>query len=318
MVVDFIKNDFPGLSSDLTKVKLLMKKSVVLKDESVKNAIFDIFDAGGKMLRPAYLLLFSEFTELESRQRIALAAAVEMLHTATLIHDDIVDKAGTRRGVVTISAKYGDDVAVYAGDYLFVSVFKALSRHSLDLSNLTEQTESIERLLGGELGQMTLRYDLTQTIDDYIANISGKTAELFAMSCAIPVLIDGNKKLSKLAYEIGKNIGIAFQIMDDYLDYSADKEKLGKPVLEDMQQGVYSAPILFGLQAESEKLSILLKQQQFSEIPELLARTDALLKTQKLAQSYTDRAMKLIRKLPGNDAALKIANLTKKLLERDY
>lgn len=318
MVIDFMKNEFPGLTSDLTKVKRLMKTSVVLKNEPVKNAIFDIFDAGGKMLRPAYLLLFAEFTDLKSEQRIALAAAIEMLHTATLIHDDIVDKADTRRGAVTISAKYGDDVAVYAGDYLFVSVFKTLSKHSLDLSNLTEQTESIERLLGGELGQMTLRYDLTQTIDDYIANISGKTAELFAMSCTIPVLIDGNKRLSKLAYEIGKNIGIAFQVMDDYLDYAADEEKLGKPVLEDMQQGVYSAPILFGLQAEPEKLSTLLKQQRFSEIPALLTETDALLRTKELAQSYTDQAMKLIRKLPASDTTTKITYLTKKLLERDY
>ncbi|MDR2975787.1 MAG: polyprenyl synthetase family protein [Streptococcaceae bacterium] len=318
MVVDIINNDFPGLTSELSKVKQLMKKSVILKDTAVKRAIFDIFDAGGKMLRPAYLLLFSEYSELSSEQRIALAAAVEMLHTATLIHDDIVDRADTRRGVATISAKYGEDVAVYAGDYLFVSVFKTLSKHSLDLSNLTSQTASIERLLGGELGQMTLRYDLTQTIDAYIDNISGKTAELFAMACAVPAMIDGDKKFSKLAYNIGKNIGIAFQIMDDYLDYAADEEKLGKPVLEDMQQGVYSAPILFALKADPEKTAYLLSHKKFDKIPEVLEKTGALLETKQLAQNYTLTALKLIKKLPATDTTMKISNLTKKTLERDY
>jgi heptaprenyl diphosphate synthase len=313
-----MKTDFPGLASDLDKVKNLMKKSMVLKNELVKNAIFDIFDAGGKMLRPAYLLLFADFTNLKSEQRIALAAAVEMLHTATLIHDDIIDKAGTRRGVVTVSAKYGEDVAVYAGDYLFVSVFKILAKQSFNLSNVTNQTESIERLLGGELGQMTLRYDLTQTIDDYLTNISGKTAELFAMACATTAVIDDNKRLAKLSYDIGRNIGIAFQIMDDYLDYASDEEILGKPVMEDIQQGVYSAPILFALQAEPEKVAALLKEQRFEEIYSVLTETAALDKTKKLAYRYTDQAAKLIAKLPTGDTTKKISILTKKLLERDY
>ena len=132
-----VKNTFwkayPALGKQLTQVQKLMKSHVTIKNEAIKSAIFDIFDAGGKMLRPAYLLLFSGFTELSEKEKLALAASIEMLHTATLVHDDVIDRADTRRGVATLSAKYGPEIAVYAGDYLFIAVFKLMSEHSLEI-----------------------------------------------------------------------------------------------------------------------------------------------------------------------------------------
>lgn len=317
MVLKHFQNSNQELAKDLMQVNNLMKESVVMKNEAVKNAIFDIFDAGGKMLRPSYLLLFSKFTNLKSEQRIALAAAVEMLHTATLIHDDIVDHADYRRGVETISQRYGEGVAVYAGDYLFVSVFKTLSKQSLDVSNLVEQSDSIERLLGGELGQLSKRFDLTQTIDDYIENISGKTAELFALSCSTPAMIVGDKKLAKEAFEIGKNIGIAFQVMDDYLDYTGTASDLGKPVLEDVRQGIYSAPVLYALEQDREKVSKLLGEENFETFHDWLLQSGALEKTKKLAESYTAQALLLMKKLPKGEVSAAIIEMTKKILERE-
>ena len=124
--------DYPELEKELVQVQQLMKSHVTIKNSDVKSAIFDIFDAGGKMLRPAYLLLFSGFTDLSESERLALAASVEMMHTATLVHDDVIDHADTRRGVATLSAKYGPEIAVYAGDYLFIAVFRLMSEHSLE------------------------------------------------------------------------------------------------------------------------------------------------------------------------------------------
>ena len=237
--------DYPALEKELAQVHQLMKSHVTIKNSDVKSAIFDIFDAGGKMLRPAYLLLFSGFTDLSESERLALAASVEMMHTATLVHDDVIDHADTRRGVATLSAKYGPEIAVYAGDYLFIAVFRLMSEHSLELSNLTKNIGSIERLLGGELGQLNHHFNLQQTLDDYIENISGKTGELFALSASVAPLISKNNTLTKRAYKIGMNIGISFQIMDDYLDYASTAQTLGKPVLEDIKQGIYSAPFQF-------------------------------------------------------------------------
>ncbi len=133
-----------------------------------------------------------------------------MMHTATLVHDDVIDHADTRRGVATLSAKYGPEIAVYAGDYLFIAVFRLMSEHSLELSNLTNNIGSIERLLGGELGQLNHHFNLQQTLDDYIENISGKTGELFALSASVAPLISKNNTLTKRAYKIGMNIGIFF------------------------------------------------------------------------------------------------------------
>lgn len=315
-----VKNTFwkayPALGKQLTQVQKLMKSHVTIKNEAIKSAIFDIFDAGGKMLRPAYLLLFSGFTELSEKEKLALAASIEMLHTATLVHDDVIDRADTRRGVATLSAKYGPEIAVYAGDYLFIAVFKLMSEHSLELSNLTKNIGSIERLLGGELGQLNKHFALEQTLDDYLENISGKTGELFALSASVGPLISKNNMLANRAYKIGMNIGIAFQIMDDYLDYAASAETLGKPVLEDIKQGIYSAPVLFALQENRALMTDLIKKEDYDKVYEFIQSSSALSETKALAKSYTTAALTQIDKLPSGENRKVIAEITRKLLER--
>ncbi|GFH40082.1 polyprenyl synthetase family protein [Lactococcus insecticola] len=306
---------YPQLEKELTQVQKMMTQAIKVKNPQTQAAILDILNSGGKMLRPAYLLLFSEFTSLDHDKKVALAASIELLHTATLIHDDVIDKATTRRGVPTISHLYGNDVAVYAGDYLFVAVFRLMIKHALDLSNLSHRVNAMEKLLNGELGQMNLRFNTDQTIDDYLDNISGKTAELFAQSCAIAPFADGQNRLAKLAYDIGLDIGIAFQIMDDYLDYTADATTFGKPVLEDIRQGIYSAPVLFALSADAS-VAELLKNQDFDAVFDIIKSSDALIKTHDLAQSYTQKALKNIAKLPDNPAKSDIRQITQQLLER--
>ena len=170
---------YPALQNDLSESLQLMEQSLKLKNKAVEQAIL-------AMLRPAYQLLFSEFgEEKDSQKAVALSAAIEMLHTASLIHDDIVDQADTRRSLPTIRAQFGNDVAVYAGDYLFVCCFKLLADYAGSLKSLQINSRSMETILAGELGQMSKRYDLNVTIEDYLENISGKTAELFALSCFI-------------------------------------------------------------------------------------------------------------------------------------
>lgn len=309
-------SEYPKLETSLAKVQKLMKQQIGIKNEEIKSAIFDLFDAGGKMLRPAYLLMFADLTKMDSKRKIALAASVEMLHTATLIHDDIVDQADTRRGVETLSKKYAPSVAVYAGDYLFVAVFKLLSKYSLDLPNLTKNISSIERLLGGELGQMNKHFDFDQSMEDYIQNVSGKTGELFAMSSSIAPLIMKQIHLSDLAYNIGMNIGIAFQIMDDYLDYASDSKTLGKPVLEDIKQGIFSAPVLYALELDYARVKTLIQNEQFEEVNTFIHESEALHKTKALAQDYTNKALRLIDSLPQGETRNDINNVTRKLLER--
>jgi heptaprenyl diphosphate synthase len=293
----------------------MMKKAIAIKNEAIQSAIFEILDGGGKMLRPAYLLLFAELVGLDEELKLKLAAAVEMLHTATLIHDDVIDKADVRRGVATVSSRYGVDSAVYAGDYLFIVAVKLLSEHAESLSNLTEQLGSMERLLNGEIGQLNKRFDLTQTIDDYLENIKGKTAELFAVSCSVAPLVAGEKRLAQIAASVGRNVGVAFQIMDDYLDYAASAETLGKPVLEDIKQGVYSAPVIYALRAEP-MVAEAIRRGDVAAVYGLVRSTGALQETKQLAASYTAQALKQIGKLPETPVQKALADITEKLLER--
>lgn len=306
---------YPKLEKQLNTVQKTMSQAINMKNPKTQQAILALITSGGKMLRPAYLLLFSEMTRLDDDKRIALASSIELLHTATLIHDDVIDQAETRRGIPTISHLYGTDIAVYAGDYLFICVFKLMIAHALDMTNLSNRIDAMETVLNGELGQMNLRFDVNQTIDDYIANISGKTAELFAQACAIPLFADDQPLLAKLAYNIGLHIGISFQIMDDYLDYTSNSQTFGKPVLADIKQGIYSSPVLYAIAAD-KTVKTLLKSKDYAKVFTIIEESDALQKTMQLAQKHTNKALKLINKLPDVAVKSDIYQITKTLLER--
>ena len=171
--------NYPQLVPELNQTIELMEQSVKLKNKAVEKAVLDMIHSGGKLLRPAYQLLFSQFgTEQDRKKAICLAAAIEMLHTATLIHDDIIDEADIRRKLPTIRKQFDNSTAVYAGDYLLISCFKLLADYTQSMRSLQLNSRSMEKILDGELGQMNDRYQIDVTIDDYLENISGKTAYL--------------------------------------------------------------------------------------------------------------------------------------------
>ncbi len=318
--------DYPDLAKRLTTTLELMENVVNLKNKKVETAVLEMIHAGGKLLRPAYQLLFSEFgPEQDEKKATALAASIEMLHTATLIHDDIVDDSTLRRGLPTIRSSFGNDTAVYAGDYLFVCCFKLLSDYATSLKSLQLNSRSMEKILDGELGQMDDRYKLDQTVEEYLANISGKTAELFALSCSVGAFESGtSERFAKKAGMIGNNIGLAFQIMDDLLDYQADATTLGKPVLEDVRQGVYSLPLIYALsQAPQQLRPYLEKREQMTaddtlKVQQLVQELGGVRYAQELAADYTEKALKEIRKLPENfyDTKTKLERLTSQILTR--
>lgn len=318
---------FPSLKNDLNKTLDLMTDAINLPDKDIESTIIDMIHAGGKLLRPAYLLLFSDFGKKYNQEKsIALAAAIETLHTATLIHDDIIDEADVRRGVSTLQTKFDKDVAVYAGDYLFIVCFKLLAQYTDSLKSIQLNTASMEKVLLGELGQMTNRYDLSVTTDTYLNNISGKTAELFALSCFLGCYENGgSKKLANTCRDIGKSIGMAFQIVDDILDYSQTTQEIGKPVLEDVKQGVYSLPLICALDGHQEAFKPYLdKQQEMTDkdaaaVHDLVVQYHGVDKSYALADDYTQKALALIETLPNNKKQTKetIRHITQMILNRN-
>ena len=319
--------NFPELQHDLQKTVQLMEEILHLKNKQVEAAILEMIHSGGKLLRPAYQILFAQFgPKKEPEKIIALAAAIELLHTATLIHDDIVDQADLRRNTPTIRSQFGNSTAVYAGDYLFVSCFKLMADYATSMKSLQMNSRSMEKILAGELGQMDKHYYTEVSIEEYLENISGKTAELFALSCSIGALESGSSQLfAKKAADIGHHIGMAFQMLDDILDYSQASQKLGKPVLEDVRQGIYSLPLLYALKENPEDIKPILAKkaamtkEEAQTIFTLVHETNGLQNAQVLAEEYTEKALKEIVKLPNRPTGVKetLLEITKMILHRE-
>ncbi len=316
--------DYPTLASELSATLDLISTQIQPKNSAVADALIEMINAGGKLLRPAYCLLFSQFKPNSDRQKmIALAAAIEALHNATLVHDDIIDQSSVRRGLPTISARFGQDVAVYAGDYLFVVCFKLIAKYASDLRSVQQDASSMERLLNGELEQMNTRYQYQIEIDHYLTQVSGKTGQLFALASFIGAYESGQSlRFAKRVEQIGMNIGIAFQLLDDILDYTSDSRTMGKPVHEDIKQGVYSAPLILAMTDHRAAFIPLLQKQHalaapdLERIDDLIARYAGVAQAQSMAADYTKRALDGLATLPEHPAKATLIQLTTQLLNR--
>lgn len=262
-------NDYPTIQNKLQIVCSLIEKQLQVRNKDIQETLTDFAKSGGKYLRPAYFLLFSELgdpVKQDQKQLLKIAASIEILHMASLIHDDIIDDSPLRRGTITVQSKYGKDIAVYAGDLLFTQFFDLLTQVMNGSHYLGINAASMKRLLLGELDQMHTRFNKQETVEDYLRSINGKTAELFWLAC-----IQGahfgktDEKTEALAGRIGRNVGIAFQVYDDILDYTANRHDLQKPILEDLAQGVYTLPLIFAKEEKPEAFaSYLAKKNELS------------------------------------------------------
>jgi len=317
-------DQYPDMKKDLADVLTVIDESVTIRDAQARKIVLDLLHAGGKLLRPAFFLLTAKMGETYDRdQLIHVAASIEVLHMATLIHDDIIDEAETRRGLPTVQSQFGAKYALYTGDYLFCVCFKILSKYATALSTVEFNTETVERVLIGELEQMNSRYNTDMTVKQYLRQISRKTAALFAMSCHMGAELSGAGKQAKInARKIGHEVGMAFQILDDILDFTQEANTLGKPVLEDMKQGVYSLPLIYAMERNRAAFLPLLEKKgdiQYEDADEVLAlvkKYNGVEKAKEVATKYTNKAVARINKLPESESKKMMLALTEQLLQR--
>ncbi len=314
--------EYPELHEELKQVKAMMHASITIENQQIREAIWAVLESGGKMVRPAYLILFSMWNENRNKEEVhAVAAALELLHVATLLHDDVIDEADTRRGQETISARFGNRVAIYAGDYLLTVCYQLLSKYSPDLAGIQLPTDGMMRVVEGELLQMEESYKTDVTVQDYLKRIDGKTAQLFMLSCMMGERFSGMGELER-ARHIGNSIGMAFQLLDDILDYEVSSSEFGKPVLEDVAQGVYTMPLIASLQkCEKELLPLLEKKNQLTApdrlaIQKLVVNAGGVETAKDFASKYTMKAIHQIEKLPEANAKSMLLEITRQLLER--
>lgn len=317
-------NDYPRIKEDLSQVISLIEKHIRIRDQHVRTKIKRVIHGGGKLLRPAYSLLCSEIgAENNKDKAIAVAAALETLHMATLIHDDVIDDAETRRGQATLQTMQGNKYAIYAGDYLFSVCFTLLSKYADSLSLLQYNSRSMERVLIGELDQLNSRFQPPHSVKSYLSRISGKTAQLFAVSCYTgAVESSATKRQARNAWNMGHYIGMAFQIIDDILDYQGAKDTVGKPVMADIQQGIYTLPLIYAMQGKNKELEMLLthdrpfSDHELKQISHYIEQNNGIEKAMKLAERYTEKALNELNKLPNGDYKDTLNQLTVQLLKR--
>lgn len=319
-------NNYPELKKNIDETNQLIQERIQVRNKDIEAALSQLTAAGGKQLRPAFFYLFSQLGNKENQdtqQLKKIAASLEILHVATLIHDDVIDDSPLRRGNMTIQSKFGKDIAVYTGDLLFTVFFDLILESMADTPFMTINAKSMHKILMGELDQMHLRYNQQQGIHHYLRAISGKTAELFKLASKEGAYFGGaEKEVVRLAGHIGFNIGMTFQILDDILDYTADKKTFNKPVLEDLAQGVYSLPLLLAIEENPDIFKPILDKktdmatEDMEKIAYLVVSHRGVDKARHLARKFTEKAISDINKLPQSSAKKQLLQLTNYLLKR--
>ncbi|HUP10303.1 MAG TPA: polyprenyl synthetase family protein [Caldimonas sp.] len=282
-----------------------------------------IISAGGKRIRPMLVLLFSSALGFEGPERYELAATVEFIHTATLLHDDVVDESDLRRGRKTANALFGNAASVLVGDFVYSRAFQmmvSVNRMRV-LDVLADATNVIAE---GEVLQLMNMHDPDLAVDDYLRVIRFKTAKLFEASARLgAVLADAPAAVEEACAAYGRSLGTAFQLVDDLLDYEGATNQLGKNVGDDLREGKPTLPLLVamerGTQAERELVRHAIEQGEvarLAEIVEIVRHTGALTATRAAARAETDKARATLDALPPSAARDALLELCVRSVER--
>ena len=321
--MDKIWDNYPGIKEELIEVLDLMKKNVKCKDKKIESSIIELIEGGGKLLRPAFVLIGSKFGDNDKSKAIPTAAVIEMLHMATLVHDDVIDDSKLRRGQETIQSKYGKDYAVYIGDYLFCVCFKILATNQ-SLQAIKVDSRAMSKICMGEVNQLNSRFSMNFSVKDCLTRISGKTAELFSISLYLGAAeCNADKKVSKELANIGHNLGMAFQIIDDILDYEGNDKSIKKSAANDLKQGIYTIPLIYAYKNNKSIFKKVLEKDNYTEedvreIINLVKYNNGIVMAKELAGKYINKCFKGIERLPNNEYKIVLKEIASWLLNRTY
>ena len=318
---------FDLVRTDLDKVEREIGLESVASVEAINYINQYLQSGGGKRLRPMLVLLSGRLLGNASPGLIRMAAVVEMIHTATLVHDDVIDLAKTRRGRPSINVVWGNHTSVLAGDWLYMQAFQVALRernfHILDvLISLTQM------MVEGELLQLERIGKIGVSEADYMELIDRKTASLFSACARLGALTVGadeatEQKMGDYAW----NLGIAFQLVDDILDFTSREKILGKPVGNDLREGKVTLPLIYALETadveERKLVETVLGDGNYDQVPfgkilQILHRHKGVERAQERAQAFTDRARALISEFPDSAYQRALMAVTDMVTDRDH
>ena len=315
------------LITDMKQVNALILKHLHSDVALIPQVAAWLIAAGGKRIRPLLTLATTRLYGDTGARPYGLAASVEFIHTATLLHDDVVDKSEERRGKDSANVVFGNQASVLVGDFLFSRAFQLMvADGSLEVLRILSDASAI--ISEGEVMQLQTANDLSTTMEQYNAVIGAKTAALFAAACEIgPVIASADKAAQEAMRLYGYNLGMAFQIADDILDYNADRSKLGKTVGDDFREGKMTAPVIIALQSANDEekqfwhRTIEQKSQTPDDLPcamEIFRRTEALERGMELAHDYATKAQASLPMKKGDALCTALYDLADFTVNRSY
>lgn len=248
------------IESDLGKLENELVQYLLTPNIPTNQILQHIFSSRGKRIRPALFLLCCQLVSYEGEFKFPIAAVCEYIHTASLLHDDVIDNSTLRRNKPTVNSIWGDETAILSGDLIYSAACRLMVK-TRNLELIDCFAECIRYMSESELFQLELLWKTNTTSEQYEKVIHGKTANLFEASCKTPALLNNcSEKVYILLAEYGKNLGFAFQIADDCLDYDSKQEVIGKPVANDLLEGKMTYPLIYALEKGGERLNILVNK----------------------------------------------------------
>lgn len=297
---------YKGIERDMQIVEEELQTMLQAQDPFMTEASSHLFHAGGKRLRPALGLLGAKFSNYKLEDVLPLALTLELLHMATLIHDDVVDNALTRRGVPTVNARWGKSISTHIGTYIFSKALNLISRYENNEIIPKFFSYVVVKMCEGEFQQLADSFDTKQTVKDYFYRVKRKTALLITASVHLgAVACAAEPQIYLPLRRYGNNIGMAFQITDDILDVVADRQELGKPVGGDLHQGIITLPTIYALKTSTQKDRLLelagkreKSEEELKETVAIIQASGAIEYAYAVAHRYLDKAKKELTALP--------------------
>ncbi|MDB4867047.1 MAG: heptaprenyl diphosphate synthase [Cohnella sp.] len=318
---------YAAMKSDVQVIEDEMARSVASELSLLSETSLHLLKAGGKRIRPVFVLLSGKFGNYSLETLKKVAVPLELIHMATLVHDDVIDDADTRRGQLTVKSKWDNRIAMYTGDYIYAKALTVIT----ELNN-----PKIHQILSGAMVQMCIGemeqirdfFNVEQSVRTYMRRIRRKTALLIAISCQLGALAtNAPARICDAMYRFGYNVGMAFQITDDLLDLCGTEKAIGKPPGSDLRQGNITLPVLYALQDETirgalldEIASIRRSEVQTDSSPavRLVRSSRGINAAEQLADRYIAKALKALEGLPDVAAKKNLAEIARFVAHRSY
>ncbi len=319
------KKYFYVIAPELKQTEHIILQELHTEVPQLQEAAAHLITSGGKRLRPAFLLLAGKLFRENIDFMLPMAAAMEIAHVGTLVHDDVVDASDFRRGVETVRARYGEAVSLCAGDFLFARSLQLASDFGDDRI-LKRLTEGCCAICAGEIEQLQEAFSPAQTVRSYLRRIRKKTALLISLSCETGAMQCGaNETEIRALRNFGNNLGMAFQISDDILDFTADEKVLGKPVGSDVRNGLMTFPLLYAMQdPETEKLvreqfaAGRLEEEAAEKIIEKVKYSGGIDAAVQLAERYATKAVQDLEIFPPSAAKESLRCIARQVARRNF